>query len=150
MPQSLANNLIHLVFSTKHREPWLTDAFRVDFHAYLAAVMNNLQCPVLALNFVDDHVHLLFSLYRTVTLATVVEDAKTSSSRWLKTQAAHFAPFAWQGGYGAFSVSQSNVAQVTRYIIGQAEHHQKMSFQDEIRALLMKNSLNFDERFLWD
>ena len=76
MSQSLANNLIHLIFSTKHREPWLTDAYRVDFHAYLAVVMNNLRCPVLALNSVCDHAHVLFSLHRTITLAAVVEDAK--------------------------------------------------------------------------
>lgn len=82
MPQSLANNLIHLVFSTKHREPRLADAVRPALHAYLATVFKNLQCPVLTLNSVEDHIHILFALHRTVALSAAVEDAKKSSSKW--------------------------------------------------------------------
>jgi len=150
MPQSLANNLIHLVFSTKHREAWLSDAVRPDLHAYLAVVFKNLNCPVLILNSVEDHIHILFFLHRTISLSAVVEDVKKSSSKWLKTQAAYLALFTWQAGYGAFSVSQSNVPNVSQYISRQAEHHKKISFQDELRALLVKNELDFDERYLWD
>jgi putative transposase len=150
MSQSLANNLIHLVFSTKHRELWLNDAVRPALHAYLATVFKNLKCPVLILNSVEDHIHILFFLHRTVALATVVEDAKKSSSKWIKTQSAELASFAWQGGYGAFSVSESNVATVKQYIACQAEHHRKISFQDEFRAFLIKHKLEFDERYLWD
>lgn len=150
MPQSLANNLIHLVFSTKDREPCLTDAVRPDLHAYLATVFKNLKCPVLILNSVEDHIHILFSLHRTVALATAVEDAKKSSSKWIKTQSADLSSFSWQGGYGAFSVSESNVAVVKQYIASQAEHHRKISFQDELRAFLLKHKLEFDERYLWD
>ncbi|MDX9979485.1 MAG: IS200/IS605 family transposase [Lentisphaeria bacterium] len=150
MPQSLANNLIHLVFSTKHREQWLVDAVRPALHAYLTTVFKNLQCPVLTLNSVEDHIHILFALHRTVALSAVVEDAKKTSSKWLKTQGADLATFAWQGGYGAFSVSESNVADVRQYIARQAEHHRKISFQDELRAFLTKHKLHFDERYLWD
>jgi REP element-mobilizing transposase RayT len=150
MPQSLANNLVHLVFSTKHREPWLIDAVRPELHAYLSTVFKNLKCPVLILNSVEDHVHILFSLRRTVALATVVEDAKKSSSKWIKTLSADLLSFAWQGGYGAFSVSESNVATVRQYIARPAEHHKKISFQDELRAFLKKHELEFDERYLWD
>jgi putative transposase len=150
MPQSLAKNLIHLVFSTKHREPLLADAVRPALHAYLATVFKNLQSPVLALNSVADHVHILFSLHRTVALSTVVEDAKKSSSKWLKTQSPDLASFAWQAGYGAFSVSESAVETVTRYIDTQAEHHRKVTFQDEFRAFLTKHNLEYDERYLWE
>lgn len=150
MPQSLANNLVHLVFSTKHREPWLIDAVRPALHAYLATVFKNLKCPVLILNSVEDHIHILFSLHRTVALATVVEDVKKSSSKWIKTQSAELTQFAWQGGYGAFSVSSSNVDAVRQYIACQAEHHRKISFQDELRAFLSKHKMEFDERYLWD
>ena len=150
MPQSLANNLIHLVFSTKHREPWLANAVRPALHAYLSTVFKNLQCPILILNSVEDHIHILFCLHRTVALSSVVENAKTSSSKWLKTQAADLTSFAWQGGYGAFSVSESNVAKVKQYIACQAEHHRKISFQDELRAFLVKHKMEFDERYLWD
>ena len=150
MPQSLANNLVHLVFSTKHREPWLIDAVRKDLHAYLTTVFKNLKCPVLILNSVADHIHILFSLHRTVALSTVVEDAKKSSSKWIKTQSVDLLSFAWQGGYGAFSVSESNVATVRQYIARQSEHHRKISFQDELRAFLNKHKMEFDEHYLWD
>lgn len=150
MPQSLAKNLIHLVFSTKHREPLLADAIRPALHAYLAAVFKNLQSPVLALNSVPDHVHILFSLHRTVALSAAVEDAKKSSSKWLKTQSPDLAAFAWQAGYGAFSVSESAVGTVTYYIATQAEHHRKVTFQDEFRAFLAKHNLAHDERYLWE
>lgn len=150
MPQSLAKNLIHLVFSTKHREPFLSDAVRPALHAYLATVFKNLQSPVLALNSVADHVHILFSLHRTVALSSVVEDAKKSSSKWLKTQSPDLAAFAWQAGYGAFSVSESAVEAVTRYIETQAEHHRQVTFQDEFRAFLTKHNLEYDERYLWE
>ena len=150
MPQSLAKNLIHLVFSTKHREPLLADAVRPALHAYLATVFKNLQSPVLALNSVADHVHILFSLHRTVALSTVVEDAKKSSSKWLKTQSPALATFAWQAGYGAFSVSESSVEAVTRYIDTQTEHHRKVTFQDEFRVFLTKHNLEYDERYLWE
>ena len=150
MSQSLANNLIHLVFSTKHREPWLANAVRPALHAYLSTVFKNLQCPVLILNSVEDHIHIFFSLHRTVALSSVVENAKTSSSKWLKTQAADLSSFSWQGGYGAFSVSESNVATVKQYIACQEEHHRKISCQDELRAFLVKHKMEFDERYLWD
>lgn len=150
MPQSLAKNLIHLVFSTKHREPLLADAVRPALHAYLATVFKNLQSPVLALNSVADHVHILFSLHRTVALSTVVEDAKKSSSKWLKTQSPDLAAFTWQAGYGAFSVSESAVETVTRYIATQAKHHRKVTFQDEFRAFLTRHNLEYDERYLWE
>lgn len=150
MGQSLAKNLLHLVFSTKHRAPVLTDPVRPELHRYQSGILADLDSPALAINSVADHVHLLFSLSKNRALADVIMEVKRGSSKWLKTKGAEFAEFHWQNGYGAFSVSQSAVAEVTDYIARQAEHHQRVSFQDEFRKLLQKHEKEFDERYVWD
>ena len=150
MPQSLARLCVHLVFSTKHREPCLHDRVRPDLHAYMATVLKNLGCPALIINSVEDHVHILLDLGRTVSVSAAVEDVKKSSSKWIKTQGDEFNAFAWQAGYGAFAVSESNVPTVRQYIEHQAEHHRKTNFQDEYRAFLVKHNIAFDERYVWD
>ena len=150
MPQSLAKNLIHLVFSTKNRQRILTDDARPALHACIATVLKDLDCPAIIINSVEDHIHLLFSLHRTVPLSKAVEDLKKSSSKWIKNQSPELSQFSWQSGYGAFSVSESHCAAVKNYISNQAEHHRKLSFQDEFRAILTKHDIDFDERYLWD
>ncbi len=151
MPQSLARLHVHLVFSTKHREPFITHAVRASLHAYLATVLQNSGCPAVLINSMPDHVHILFELGRTVAVSKVVEEIKTSSSKWLKTQGPEqFSRFAWQTGYGAFSVSESNVAAVRDYITNLAEHHRVKSFSDEYRAFLTKHGVVFDERYVCD
>lgn len=150
MPQSLARLCVHLVFSTKHREPLLHDRLRANLHAYMATVLKNLGCPALIINSVEDHVHILLDLGRTVSVSQAVEELKKSSSKWIKTLGEEFSGFAWQAGYGAFAVSESNVPTVRQYITTQAEHHRKTSFQDEYRAFLVKHSVKFDERYVWD
>jgi REP element-mobilizing transposase RayT len=102
------------------------------------------------MNGMPDHVHVLFNLSRELALAEVVKELKTSTSRWIKTKGPNYRDFHWQSGYGAFAVSQSNVAQVVEYIQRQEEHHRQRSFQDEFRALLRAHNLTFDERYLWD
>lgn len=150
MPQSLARLPIHLVFSTKNRERILTDAVRDSLHAYMATVLKNLGCPVVLINSVEDHVHILFELSRTVSVSEAVEEVKKASSKWIKTQGTEFAGFAWQAGYGAFAVSESNVPAVREYIAGQREHHRVKSFQEEYRAFLERHRVTFDERYVWD
>jgi putative transposase len=150
MPQSLARLHIHLVFSTKSREPFITDAVRDSLHAYMATVLQNLGCAPVLINSVEDHAHLLFDLARTVSISRVVEDVKKASSRWLKTQGPNFAAFAWQSGYGVFAVSESNVEAVREYIANQREHHRKKSFQEEYRQFLERHRIAFDERYVWD
>lgn len=150
MPQSLAKNLIHLVFSTKERRPVLEDGVREELHRYACGILSDLESPALAINSVADHVHVLFNLHRTKALADVVMELKRGTSKWIKTKAAQFALFQWQNGYGAFSISQSAVAEVSEYIRDQAEHHRKMSFQDEFRRLLQRYEIQFDERYVWD
>ncbi len=150
MSQSLASVLIHLVFSTKNREPFINEAIEPELYAYMGAIFRDLRSPMLAGNGTPDHVHLLFSLGRTVTIADVVEEVKKSSSKWIKTKGTQFEGFAWQGGYGAFSIGESGVAALRRYIARQKQHHQTRTFQDEFRSLLQKYGIAFDERYVWD
>ena len=150
MPQSLARLHIHLIFSTKNREPLLHDAVRESLHRYMATVLQNIGCPPVLINSVPDHVHILFELARTVAVSDAVEEVKKSSSKWIKTQGAEYARFAWQAGYGAFAVSESNVTVVREYITGQQEHHRKKSFQEEYRAFLKRHRISFDEKYVWD
>ncbi len=150
MPQSLAKIYLHLVFGTKNRAPMLSDAVRDPLHRYMATVLRNLGCHPVLINSVDDHTHLLFELARTVPVSHVVEEVKRSSSKWLKTQPGVEPGFAWQSGYGVFSVSASNMPAVRDYVAMQREHHRKRSFQDELRALLQKHGVEYDERYVWD
>ena len=150
MPQSLARLHIHLVFSTRNREPLIHDGVRDALHRYMATVLQNLGCPPVLVNSVADHVHILFELGPTVSVSEAVEEVKKTSSKWIKTQGEEFAGFAWQAGYGAFAVSESNVRTVQAYVAGQAEHHRKRSFQDEYRSFLERHRIAFDERFVWD
>jgi putative transposase len=150
MPQSLARLYVHLIFSTKHRERLISDRVRDSLHAYMATVLQNFGCPPVLINSVDDHVHILFELARTVAVSHAVEEVKTTSSKWIKTQGLEFAGFAWQAGYGAFSVSESIVPTVREYIANQREHHRAKSFQEEYRAFLEKHGVAFDGRYVWD
>ena len=150
MPQSLARLHIHLIVSTKHRQRLITDTVRDALHAYMATVLQNLNSAPVLINSVEDHIHLLFELARTVSVSQAVEDVKKSSSKWIKTQGHEFAGFAWQGGYLALAVSESKVPIVRGYIARQHEHHRRKSFQEEYRAFLERHGVQFDERYVWD
>lgn len=151
MPQSLANLLVHIVFSTKERHPFLSDpTLRVALHTYLAAVSAELHCPVITIGGIEDHVHILARQACTITLAGWVRELKRTSSLWVKELPKGLTAFQWQAGYGAFSVSQSQSAAVERYIARQEAHHRSVSFQDEFRTLLERHRLAYDERYLWD
>jgi putative transposase len=129
MPQSLSAVYLHLVFSTKERRPFLRDeAIRESLHAYLGAVSKELECPPLNVGGVQDHVHLLCRFSRTITQAEWVKELKRVSNQWLKQQSSQFADFQWQGGYAAFSVSPSNLPEVSHYIVNQPKNHEKLSF----------------------
>lgn len=150
MPQSLARNLIHLVYSTKNRRSFISENVREQLFAYQAGIFKQWESPAIVIGGIDDHVHALFSLSKNFALKKVVEEVKKGSSRWMKTQGERFQDFYWQTGYGAFSVSQSNVDTVVKYIETQAEHHRLVTFQDELRALLKRHDIAFDERYVWD
>ena len=151
MPQSLARLWIHLIFSTKHRYPFLTDQqLRADMHAYLATTLRNHECETLIVGGVEDHVHALFDLSRNYSIAHIVKEIKRTSSAWAKRVSPKLKKFHWQRGYGAFSVSQSNLNQVISYIQRQEEYHRRVTFQDEYRRFLRKYRIEFDERYVWD
>jgi REP element-mobilizing transposase RayT len=150
MPQSLAKLITHLTFSTKQRRPAVTPEIRPGLCAYMSGILNKLESSAIEINCVADHAHLLFALSRKRSLAEVVEEVKKGSSKWVKTQSAALGDFHWQAGYGAFSVSQSNVPSVQKYILNQDQHHRKMTFQEEFLALLAKHGIEFDEQYVWD
>src|SRR6266851_7991394 len=147
MPQSLSAVYIHLVFSTKERRPFLRDrSVRQALHAYLGGISKQLSCPPIVTGGAEDHVHLLARFGRTITQAEWIKELKRVSSLWVKREHS-IADFEWQRGYADFSVSQSNLEDVRRYIANQEEHHRKISFQDEVRALLRRHRLEWDERY---
>jgi putative transposase len=147
MPQSLSSILIHLVFSTKNREPFITETVEPELNKYLATIFKACDSPSLLIGGDCDHIHALFSLSRTWTVVDVVKEVKASSSKWTKSKVG---AFQWQAGYGAFSIGQSGVTGVKQYIRDQKEHHRKQSFQDEFRGLCRKYEVEFNEQYVWD
>ena len=151
MAQSLARLWTHLIFSTKDRFPFLMDkSIRRDMHAYLATILRKYGCETLIVGGVEDHTHSLFALSRTYPIAKIVKEVKRTSSGWVKSTSPKLAKFHWQGGYGAFSVSQSHLQSVIAYIENQEEHHKRVTFQDEYRAFLKAYGVAYDERYVWD
>jgi len=151
MPQSLAKILIHTVFSTKDRRPLLRERpLREELHRYLGGILAHLDCQPIIVGGVEDHVYLLSALSRTCQPAEMVKEVKRGSSLWLKTKSSDLEDFAWQSGYGIFSIGFSQLESVRNYIAHQEDHHRKASFQDEFRALLRRYEIGFDEQYVWE
>src|SRR5687768_375507 len=144
MPQSLANVLLHIIFSTTHHKPFLRKASTRDaMTGYMIGTLQNLKCPSLIVGVVEDHIHILCNLSRTLAIADLVEEVKTSSSVRIKEEGPALKDFHWQNGYGAFSVSQSNVDEVKQYIANQEEHHRTRTFQEEYRLFLERHGIPY-------
>lgn len=151
MPQSLVQFYVHLIFSTKHRQPWLTDRQqREQLHAYMTGICRNQDAPSIIIGGVEDHVHLLIRMGKSHVIPDLVRDLKRDSTKWIKEQFQNLADFHWQEGYAAFSVSPGHVDAIRGYIATQEEHHQRESFQDELRRVLKKCGMDWDERYVWD
>jgi REP element-mobilizing transposase RayT len=153
MPQSLNKVILHLVFSTKDRMPLIDAEIRPRLHAYMATLFRDIDPPqtqALRVGGVTDHVHIAGTLSRTVAIAKLLEIVKKESSIWIKKQGAAYEKFYWQGGYGCFSVSPSQLDRLIHYIDNQEEHHKTITFQDEFRTLLGKYNIEYDERYVWD
>jgi putative transposase len=151
MPQSLVEIYVHIVFSTKGREPFLRDRpFRERTHGYLKGICDGQNSPSLQIGGVEDHVHILCRLGKALDVSKLIRELKRESSKWIKVENQQLAEFYWQNGYGAFSVSPSHVPALTKYIAEQEEHHGKESFQDEFRRLCEKYGAAIDERYVWD
>ena len=148
MAHTGGNIVLHLIFSTKGRRAFISNEIRPDLFAYLGGIIREMRGTALIINGMADHVHMLVRIRPVHSTAEVVRVVKANSCRWVhekwKTK------FAWQTGYGAFSVSESNVAVVSRYIATQEEHHKKRTFQQEYVAFLKKNKIEYDERYIWD
>jgi putative transposase len=151
MPQSLANILVHIIFSTKNRTPFLSNTeIRNEMHAYLGGTCKSLDCPVLIVGGVADHVHILCRLSRNISVSKLIGEIKRESSKWIKTKGKMLTKFSWQNGYGAFSVDKFEINRLSLYISNQEQHHQKISFQEEYRAFLEEYNIKYDERYVWD
>lgn len=148
MSQSLSKIYLHCVFSTKYRQPFIKDSFRQSLYGYIIGILSNLHSYTEIVGAYKDHIHILCTLPRTMTIADLMSKVKASSSKWLKEQGV--ANFSWQNGYGVFSVSESLVPVVKKYIQNQDEHHKKTTFQDEYRKFLRSYDVKFDEKFVWD
>lgn len=150
MPQSLSNILIHIVFSTKDRTNFITPDIETELHSYIATICKSLECTALMIGGTENHIHILCRLSRIITAGKLVEKIKTGSSKWIKTKGSRYHSFSWQRGYGAFSIGVSNLDALKKYISNQKEHHKNRLFEDELRAILKKYQIEYDERYVWD
>jgi putative transposase len=149
MPHTYTNLNYHLVFSTKNREPLITDDVRPRLYDYMGGIIRQRRGMVIEMNGVSDHVHVLARLHPNDAVAVVLRELKSNATGWMHKVFPALKDFSWQNGYGAFTVSYSQVRKVQDYIRRQEEHHQKRTFRDEFILLLKKNGIEFDERYLW-
>jgi putative transposase len=150
MPQSLASLNLHLVFSTKNRQPLIDADIQSRLYEYIGGILRAEKSVLLAAGGMPAHVHLLVSLSRELSIAETVRLVKANSSKWIHGTFPDRQHFAWQAGYGAFTVSFSNVPDVKNYIARQADHHRIRTFQEEVREFLRRHEIEWDERYVWD
>jgi len=150
MGQSLVQIYVHLTFGTKCQKAWIDPTISLELFPYMASILKSIECPVLAINGSDDHVHILCKLSKKIALSTVVEKVKSNSSGWIKRKDRKYKEFYWQKGYGAFSIGQSGVKDLTRYIAIQRDHHKVKTFREEYLQFLRAYKLTYDEKYLWD
>jgi REP element-mobilizing transposase RayT len=150
MPQSLVKNYVHLIFSTKYREHLIYPPVEDELYAYLGGECKRLECQPVKIGGYTDHVHILCMLSKKIALMKLLEQIKSHSSKWMKTKGKELEGFYWQDGYGAFSVNPAEIDRVIAYIANQKEHHTKINFQNEYRAILKRYQVEYDERYVWD
>jgi len=152
MAQSLARVNLHIIFSTKERQPFIHPSIEKEMHGYLAGTCQNLKCIPFEVGGVEDHVHLLVSLSKVITISDLIEKIKVSSSKWIKAQDKQFRDFSWQKGYGVFSVDEPAFENVREYILRQREHHttKDLDFKSEFLKILKRYNVSYDEKYLWD
>lgn len=150
MPHTYANLLVHVIFGTKDRQPTIVQEIRPRLFAYMGGIVRELGGTPCIVNGTDDHVHMLLGLPPAKAIADVLRVVKANSSRWTHEEFPERQGFAWQSGYGAFSVSQSNADAVHTYIANQEEHHKRVSFQEEYLLFLQRHGIAYDERYVWE
>lgn len=149
MPQSYVNLLYHIIFSTKDREPIITPKHQPRLYEYIGGIVRKQGGITLAINGMEDHVHLFAKLRQDKTLSDMIRDFKSHSSGWMHKVFPDLKDFTWQSGYGAFTVSASQAASVKKYIDEQKQHHKKRTFEKEFVSFLRANEIEFEERYLW-
>ena|ERR1041384_8144760 len=150
MGQTFANLVSHVVFSTKDRTEWIKPHHTARLYAYIGEVLTNLDCTLIRAGGMPDHIHLLAKISQKCAPADVVRDLKANSSRILKREFSDLRRFAWQNGYGIFSVSESKVPDIRRYIDNQQTHHKRKSYKDEFLGMLAKHKMTYDPQYIWD
>ena len=160
MPQSLVKNYMHLIWSTKYREHLIHPPAEEELHAYLGGICKRMECHPIKIGGYSDHVHVLCMLSKKIALMKLLEEVKSHSSKCLpalcygqagmKSKGHDLNNFYWQDGYSVFSVNPAEIDGVIAYIDNQKEHHSKITFQDEYRAILKKCKMEYDERYVWD
>jgi len=150
MSQSLVKMYVHIIFSTKHRFPFIKPDIENELYSYIGGVIKQNGGIPFKINSMPDHIHILSTLPKNISLSKFLEEIKRNSSRWIKLKGDDYIKFAWQGGYCALSVSSSVIEKVKIYISNQKEHHRKSNFKQELIQFLEKYELAYDERYLWD
>ena len=150
MGQSLNQNYLHLVFSTKYRQHLIHPPYEEELHAYMGGICKRLECQPIKIGGYTNHVHILSKLSPKITVMKLLEEIKSHSSKWMKTLDPSLRNFYWQNGYGAFSVSPWYVDKIIAYIANQHEHHRKKTFEKEYLQMLKRYKVEYDERYLWD
>lgn len=150
MPQSISHVYVHLIFSTKYRQPLIDDSIKEELYSYMGGICKHYECYPVQIGGYYDHIHILCTLSPKIPLMKLMEYVKKNSSKWIKTKGSAYAGFYWQTGYAAFSVSIYKVETVKRYIQNQYRHHQKKNFQDECRGIYKNYKIPYDEKYVWD
>jgi REP element-mobilizing transposase RayT len=150
MAGTYTNLLYHLVFSTKNRIPRISAELQSDLYEYIGGIIRGEGGTLLEIGGMPDHVHLLVKFKPTKSVSEMLNRIKAKSSKWVNEEKLKMRKFGWQDGYAAFSVSESQVDPVRQYIQGQEAHHRRQSYQDELRALLARHGVEYEERYLWD
>ena len=150
MPQSFIDIIIHFVFSTKNRRRSIDPSIQPRLHENIGGIVKNKGGKILAIGGMADHIHLLVSLPKNISISDFIRDIKANSSRWMHRQYAFQKKFSWQNGYGAFSVSHSRLDPAIEYIKGQKRHHRSLTFREEVLDFLKRRNLPYDERYMWE
>lgn len=150
MAQSLSQIYLHIIFSTKHRQPLIDEAISKELHRYLAGACKSLDCPAIKIGGRPDHIHILCKYSKKITVIKLLEEVKKTSSKWMKTKNEVYSNFYWQDGYAVFSVNPQQVDLVVDYITNQKKHHERKTFQEECRAFFKNYNVDYDERYVWD
>ena len=150
MSHAFTNSLMHIVFSTKRRQPCIDESWRSQLHQYLGGTVRGMESVALEVGGVADHVHLLVSLHPKYSLSDFLRGLKSSTSKWVNESGFIHSRFEWQRGYGAFSVSQSQMEKVRQYIQNQESHHHRMTFEEEFAVFLKAHGIPYDERYIFD